>query len=312
MALGIEIIHLLRDLKSRGVLPEDRSVVEIGAQQLASSLLNAREELGQLAMQYGVPTAFPLPPAARGDASAGTLQALPADAPPASRFWEWLGYRYACIDLDGYASSIPLDLNFDSVPPGERKRHALVTNFGTTEHVANQVNAFKVIHDLTAPQGLMLHWLPAQGMFNHGLVNYNPKFFWMLARSNGYGVVAFDIGADSVRHGLPQNIMEFTATYAPTVRDRLADLEVRDAHIMAIFRKGFDIPYVPPIDLATGSATDNEDMRQRYWTVFTPDAFMSERATRPQQTLLSRLAAWPLARRCSILLRRMADFLDRH
>jgi hypothetical protein len=32
----------------------------------------------------------------------------------------------------------------------------------------------------------MIHNVPTQGLFMHGLVNYNPKFFWMLARSNGY------------------------------------------------------------------------------------------------------------------------------
>ena len=74
----------------------------------------------------------------------------------------------------------------DQVPEGCRGKYRLVTNYGTTEHVANQLNAFKIIHDLTAVGGLMVHSVPAQGMFCHGLVNYNPKFFWMLARSNGY------------------------------------------------------------------------------------------------------------------------------
>jgi hypothetical protein len=59
-------------------------------------------------------------------------------------------------------------------------------NFGTTEHVANQLNAFKLIHDLAAKGCIMVHTLPSHGQFNHGLVNYNPKLFWMLAHSNGY------------------------------------------------------------------------------------------------------------------------------
>ena len=74
-----------------------------------------------------------------------------------------------------------------------------MTNFGTTEHVANQVNTFGVIHDLTAPDGLMLHAIPMQGMLNHGLFNYTPKFFWMLGRSNGYRITYFNVG---IRGGL--------------------------------------------------------------------------------------------------------------
>ena len=65
-------------------------------------------------------------------------------------------------------------------------RYDVVTNFGTTEHVANQLQSFKIIHDLAAAGALMLHVLPAGGTPNHGLVSYNPKFFWMLGRSNGY------------------------------------------------------------------------------------------------------------------------------
>jgi hypothetical protein len=75
-----------------------------------------------------------------------------------------------------------LDLNFDGngIPTEHKGKYSLVTNFGTTEHVTNQLNAFKVIHDLTMPNGVMIHEVPAQGMFNHGLVNYNPKFFWVV------------------------------------------------------------------------------------------------------------------------------------
>ena len=96
------------------------------------------------------------------------------------------GSGYAAIDIDASPGSIPLDLNFDDVPAEFKASFALVTNFGTTEHVANQLNAFKTIHDLAEVGGVMIHTVPAQGYMNHGLVNYNPKFFWMLARSNGY------------------------------------------------------------------------------------------------------------------------------
>ena len=40
----------------------------------------------------------------------------------------------------------------------------MVTNFGTTEHIANQLQSFKIIHDLAAPGALMLHVVPAGGM----------------------------------------------------------------------------------------------------------------------------------------------------
>src|SRR5205085_2282669 len=128
----------------------------------------------------------------------GRIEHLDAAAPMARDFWLWLRFDYAAIDIDDSPGSIPLDLNYDNAPPKEVGRYNLVTNFGTTEHIANQLNAFKVIHELTAPGGVMIHHLPAQGMFNHGLVNYNPKFFWMLARSNGYKFLASQfLGGDT-------------------------------------------------------------------------------------------------------------------
>ena len=86
-----------------------------------------------------------------------------AGAPLAREFWTWLGLSYASIDIDGSPGSIPLDLNYDEVPAAFVGQYDVVTNFGTTEHVANQLQSFKIIHDLATPGALMLHVLPASG-----------------------------------------------------------------------------------------------------------------------------------------------------
>jgi len=43
--------------------------------------------------------------------------------------------------------------------------------------------------------------------------------------------------------------------------------------LVVILQKVFDIAYVPPIDVPTGTRTENSKMKRRYWTVFTPNAF---------------------------------------
>ena len=94
--------------------------------------------------------------------------------------------QYATIDLDTrHRRSIPLDLNTDQVPQPLRRQFDLVINTGTTEHVANQAQAFRIIHDLTRKGGVMFHEVPA-GSWNHGLVNYTPKFFLLLHKQNDY------------------------------------------------------------------------------------------------------------------------------
>ena len=195
-------------------------------------------------------------------------------APLARDFWTWLGFGYVAIDIDGSPGSIPLDLNYDSAPRGHIGKYDLVTNYGTTEHVANQLNAFKVIHDMTALNGVMVHTLPAQGMQNHGLFNYNPKFFWM-ARSNGYKWLheSYFGAGPAGSYALPQNIVARLALFSPDAEVRVKTMGVSDAGLSIALQKKFDLPFVAPLDVQTGVSTNNATIAQRYWTVFTPNAF---------------------------------------
>jgi hypothetical protein len=120
--------------------------------------------------------------------------------------------------VDGSPGSIPLDLNYDQVPAQLRSKFGLVTNFGTTEHVCNQMNAFSIIHELAAPGAVMIHHLPAGGALNHGLVNYNATFFWHLARSNEYKWLYMDLYPGRSGFAFPQNILDFIERYEPSSR----------------------------------------------------------------------------------------------
>ena len=68
-----------------------------------------------------------------------------------------------------------------------------MTNFGTTEHVINQLRAFQTIHDLTRPQGLIYHDLPLAGYLNHALFRYDPLFFRTVVATNDYDVILQEI-----------------------------------------------------------------------------------------------------------------------
>jgi SAM-dependent methyltransferase len=247
--------------------------MEIGAQQLAGSFISASRDLERLGGIFGVGRTLVLGKRAQSAIVHGELEHLDATAPSAREFWSWLGFQYAAIDIDGSTGSIPLDLNFDDAPAAERGRYDLVTNFGTTEHVANQLNAFEIIHDLTAPGGVMIHQVPAQGMLNHGLINYNFKFFWMLGRSNGYKFVHVDFTPAQASYQTPENISEFVARGDPTVINRMRSYRTVDVGILVVMVKTFDIPFVPPLDVPTGTKTNIVPLRKRYWTVFQPEAF---------------------------------------
>lgn len=210
---------------------------------------------------------------------------LLAGAPLAREFWTWLGLSYASIDIDGSPGSIPLDLNYDEVPTELVGRYDVVTNFGTTEHVANQLQSFKIIHDLATAGAIMLHVLPASGTPNHGLVSYNPKFFWMLGRSNGYKITFMTMGQSERDAGLPSDLLEFLELYEPQAKSDFAAFRMPVTSIVVALQKVFDTPFVAPLDVPTGAMTEHAGLRDRYWSVLKPDASFQAR----ERDLLARI-----------------------
>jgi hypothetical protein len=110
--------------------------------------------------------------------------------------YEHLGMTYACIDVDARFGSLMLDLNFDELPREHRNRYDLTTNHGTAEHVLNQSNVFKTMHDLTASGGLLLHAVPFTVHLEHGFFNYSVDFFRAMAAANGYQTLGVWVGPD--------------------------------------------------------------------------------------------------------------------
>jgi hypothetical protein len=92
---------------------------------------------------------------------------------------------YRAIDLNGTEIAERHDLNH---PVPITEQFDLVTNLGTGEHIFNQAQLFRTVHERTRPGGLMMHWLPNQGCYDHGFYNYHPTFVHDLAAANGYGV----------------------------------------------------------------------------------------------------------------------------
>jgi SAM-dependent methyltransferase len=269
MGLAVASIELLIRLRQGGFMPTPRAVIEIGAQQLSNPFLRARDRLELLGQLFGATTKLDLP-VPEAPTIVGGIEPLSETTPLARQFWEWLGFQYASIDIDGSPNSIPLDLNYDMAPDWARKKFDVVTNFGTTEHVANQLNAFKTIHDLTAPGGIMIHAVPAQGLINHGLLKYNPKWFWMPARSNDYRWLDFDYTSRGHIADLPDNVIEAIVLHRPDIAERKSRYKVVDAGLSATFQKVRDIEFIPPLDVNTGTKTTNAALIERYWTVFAP------------------------------------------
>src|SRR5205807_1661959 len=106
MALGCDAIELLLRLKREGYLSGRLSVIEIGAQQLANGFLRARDRLAIVGGLFDAIPPCPLSAAIPTDIAHGELEHLAESAPVARKFWSWLGFDYASIDIDGSPGSI--------------------------------------------------------------------------------------------------------------------------------------------------------------------------------------------------------------
>jgi hypothetical protein len=209
MGLGPNVLALYHQLKILGRLDAVTDVVELGSQGVwcpDPQLLKGLFEV------FGKPT----PPEQE---LAPYINSTGTGIASSRHLHENLGFRYDCIDIDANFGSLTLDLNFDQVPPEYRNRYGLTTNHGTTEHIFNQYNAFKAIHDLTKPGGLMLHGLPFTVHLDHGFFNYQPNLFEALARYNSYrthGIwVALDWTLSSFVPWQPQ-LLDFLVMNAKT------------------------------------------------------------------------------------------------
>lgn len=96
-----------------------------------------------------------------------------------------VGLSYECVDYTE-PTTIKADLNSDRLPRKLHGQFDLVTNFGTSEHVADQMNFLRYVHDATKIGGVMIHMVPMIGYLGHCLYKYDPKFFVRLAAANSY------------------------------------------------------------------------------------------------------------------------------
>lgn len=182
MGLGPPALELYRQLKILGAFNGVRNVMELGSQDFWCPQQNL---IRALCAAFDQPEPAP-----------ELLLTTNANQLPARVLYEALGLTYHCVDVDGRVGSLVLDLNFDSAPAEHIGRYDLVTNHGTSEHLLNQYNVFKLMHDFAKPGGVMVHAVPFTVHLDHGFFNYQPNFFECLARYNSYEILGLWVGPD--------------------------------------------------------------------------------------------------------------------
>ncbi|MDO8788022.1 MAG: TylF/MycF/NovP-related O-methyltransferase [Sulfuritalea sp.] len=98
-------------------------------------------------------------------------------------------FEYTSYDVCPALKTEIFDLNEEHLPAHYREHFDVVLNFGTTEHIINQMNSFRVMHDALKVGGIFFHQLPSVGWVDHGYFCYHDCFFVDLAKANEYEIV---------------------------------------------------------------------------------------------------------------------------
>lgn len=162
------------------------------------------------------------------------------------------------------------DLNTENLPAAYRNRFDVVMNCGTTEHVINQMNSFRVMHDAVKPGGIIFHQVPSIGWLDHGYFTYHPTFFDDLKVANDYELVD--------RWYVPERIMTLDAgtvdirsPYTPQVPRSVApeqvSIGVQCFNLSVVLRKVHDRSFRVGLELATSHSGLSDVMQSNYEVV---------------------------------------------
>jgi hypothetical protein len=162
--------------------------------------------------------------------------------------------EYVAYDVCKAPDTEIFDLNIQRLPAIRRNTFDVVLNFGTTEHVINQLNAFEVMHDAMKVGGICFHQLPSIGYVDHGYVNYNPLFIDDLVAANDYEVVD-RFYTDAGSGPFASAGVDIRDATKPTVRNSAAGPDrLPNLNLNYIVRKKVDAPFYVGLEVATAHA----------------------------------------------------------
>jgi len=120
-----------------------------------------------------------------------------------------LGVKHISIDLNGDDGALPINLD-QPIPFIFLTQFDVITNYGTIEHINNQFQVFKNIHDSCKLGGIMIHLLPPIGNWpGHCRYYYSKKFVTELANACCYQMINYRI-LDKFTYKTPRNFIAVT------------------------------------------------------------------------------------------------------
>jgi SAM-dependent methyltransferase len=241
MGASLKSIQRIMEMTEAGQLPYGAKICDIGTTQLFGAGV---KEAARSMLDYYARCA----PESGSRQEAKVTDSQLSSITDGSFIGELLimaGFRYTALDIFKAPNTILYDLNLHAPGPNLQNRFDLVMNFGTTEHVFNQLNAFRTIHQLTKVNGVMYHDLPMAGYLNHCFFHYDQLFFKSLAPVNKYKIdsIVFSVGNGRL---IPDDLRSLG----------LSIEAIHDVGIEAILIKTKDTPFFVPLEQTTSLAIE--------------------------------------------------------
>jgi hypothetical protein len=266
--MGIAFNYIWK-MDELGMLRPGMSILDIGSSNLYSA---TPDDIRDFLRKYGPPSLAGAEDFAKSLAAGSTYDSVrKLNESFAGALFEKANMQYESLDVaDGYRTTI-LDLNTAALPATLRGKFDLVLNFGTTEHILNQLNCFAVIHDAAKVGGYIYHQLPAAGYLDHGYVIYTGRCFFDLAGYNSYEIIACWFDGPSGRNSVLDSLESYSAyfpvlkfaleQYAGTEQGRsLRTTNIPDIIINLICRKVKDSPFKGALELSTSVGAISRNM----------------------------------------------------
>ncbi|GBE42304.1 MAG TPA: hypothetical protein ENH05_00040 [Rhizobiales bacterium] len=238
--MGYNFSHISKicDLIENGFVSKKLSIFDLGSQDLHyKDRAHVLEPVRSLAKQLGTDSR---------DAEDRFNE--PSGKVPVHKLMADLGVRYVTTDIEPRPDTVITDLNQPTPVPAIKdivSSFDIVTNFGTTEHIINQMYAFQLIHDLARVGGLIWCHVPLLGMMNHGFVNLTPKFWAAWIAHNKYEVIHSQISYAGM--SVAENPNHFYDSLNQIGEYDLSN--IINATLNIIVRKRNDNLFVPPMDI---------------------------------------------------------------
>jgi hypothetical protein len=237
MAISAVEYSMWRSLAEQKKLPPNPDVLEFGEANWYGDV--PIPQLVQDIQKFAAPDVAPELTAAMNELQRRDLRRHLFDL--AKIFYKTFTNYKSITAIDLHGTSAALKHNLNEPVPLDRKFNITI-NTGTAEHVFNQYQMFKTMHELTVPGGIMFHTSPFQGWLDHGFYNYNPTIFVDMAAINDYSLVIWVYGEIS-----PLKIVQLQRLEQVHEMAKRGELGKNSVHIVVMTKPPEEKPFAAPM-----------------------------------------------------------------